>query len=82
MLSNTSFYIKSPQVFSHESENIPIIGTVPSINFIENVNIINDSFYVNNENKLKLVNNIKRIISKYHVSHNFVNELLLILKDE
>jgi len=35
-----------------------------------------------NYKKQKLVDNLKKIISKYHVSHNFVNELLLILRQE
>jgi len=36
----------------------------------------------NNNKKSKLVDSLNKIISKYHVSHNFVNELLLILKEE
>lgn len=75
-------YNESPQVSCHQSKNIPIVNTFPIINHTINENIINNNFYVNNDNKSKLLDNFKRIISKYHISHNFVNELLLILRNE
>lgn len=38
--------------------------------------------YVNDCDQISLENKLQKLISKYHVSHNFVNELLVILRSE
>jgi len=49
--------------------------------FNESINFLNKDDD-NNYKKSKLLDSLKKLISKYHVSHNFVNDLLLILREE
>lgn len=39
-------------------------------------------YYVKDSDNISLENKLQKLISKYHVSHNFVNELLVILRSE
>lgn len=51
-------------------------------NFTECINFSIKDDDDNNNKKPKLVDSLKKKISMYHVFHNFVNELLLILREE
>jgi len=77
-----SISIQSPSNIGKQSEDlvdIPLVCNIPHTNFTESVNFPNKDD--NNYKKPDLVDSLKKIISKYHVSHNVVNELLLILRD-
>jgi len=79
-----SLSIQSPSVVGEQSEDIadiPLICNMSYTHFTESKNFLNKDDD-NNYKKSKLVDSLKKIISKYHVSHNFVNELLLILREE
>jgi len=44
--------------------------------------ILQVTYFNNCDNNISLENKLKNLISKNHVSHNFVNELLVILRTE
>jgi len=84
ILKGKSLSIQSPSVVGEQSEDvadIPLICNISNTNFTESMNFSNRDDN-HNHKKPKLVDSLKNIISKYHVSHNFVNELLLILRQE
>lgn len=79
-----SINMQSPSVISEQSEDIadiPLICNISNTNFTESINFSNKDDD-DNYKKPKLVDSLKKIISNYNVSHNFVNELLLILRQE
>lgn len=45
-------------------------------------NFASDCYVNDYDNNISLENKLQKLISKYHVSHNFVNELLVILRSE
>lgn len=65
--------------FEHPS--LPnVTSDEPLFNF--NTSCMCSSSSLNSKNNISLEDKLRLLISKYHVSHNFVNELLIILRCE
>ncbi|KAF0755251.1 Uncharacterized protein FWK35_00015296 [Aphis craccivora] len=83
--SSTTQILASTNVSSNKSQTYVCSNfnstSNSTSNLLTNTSVPNNSNYVI-PNKLSLEEKLKNIIIKYHVSHNFVNELLEILRCE